>query len=93
MDRHGEPLGTQRRREKFHYDMMKSAATSDDDASRKQAFIEYFERFAEFPSYLFDNESGIDARLQKTIDDIRNDVYTEAHVRTGIEALVERLSE
>lgn len=78
--------------EKFDYEKMKSAATHQDAALRKKVFVEYFERFQEFPSYLFDNENGIDPLLQQTIDDIANDPQTSKAMRAGIDSLLNRLS-
>ena len=79
------------KREKFDYETMKAAAGSDDPAVRKQAFIEYFERFEEFPSYLFDNEPKIDDRLLQTIQDLLKDPETTKAMHKGISALMERL--
>ena len=77
--------------EKFNYETMRQAATHQDVAVRKMAFIEYFERFAEFPSYLFDNERSMDTQLGDTIDAILADEETTKEVRKGIEALLHRL--
>jgi hypothetical protein len=76
---------------KFNYEEMKLAATHADRAIRKKIFIEYFERFEEFPSYLFDNEQHIDPRLQETIDEISKDPEISKPMRAGIEALRRRL--
>ena len=77
---------------KFDFEKMKSAAMSSDPVVRKQIFIEYFERFQEFPSYLFDNEPRIDDRLFSTIHDIRNDPETTREMQKGIEVLIDRLT-
>jgi hypothetical protein len=77
--------------EKFNYEKMKREATHDDSAIRKQSFIEYFNRFAEFPSYLFDNSQVVDERLQATIDDLLEDPETSRELRAGIELLMRRL--
>jgi hypothetical protein len=77
--------------EKFDFEKMKAAATHEDPMLRKEAFIEYFERFSEFPSYLFDNEQAIDSRLAKTIQDLTDDPETTREMRKGIDALTERL--
>ena len=58
---------------------------------RKSVFVEYFERFEEFPSYLFDNENGTDSRLQETINDLQNDPEISKTMRKGIETLMQRL--
>jgi len=79
------------RPEKFNFEKMKEAATHEDSAIRKQSFIEYFERFGEFPSYLFDNEDYIDGRLKRTINDLLEDPETAKDIRTGIEKLLQRL--
>lgn len=76
---------------KFNYEALKSAATSPERAVRKEMFIEYFERFEEFPSYLFDNSDAIDARLRETIDDLNNDPETSKVMRRGLDALLQRL--
>ena len=76
---------------KFNYEALKAAATSADPAVRKQMFIEYFERFEEFPSYLFDNNDAVDARLRETIQDLSNDPETSREMRKGIDLLLQRL--
>lgn len=70
---------------------MKAAAMSDDPRVRKEAFIDYFERFNEFPSYLFDNERKIDVRLAATIRDISRDTDVSKALLQGISALLQRL--
>ena len=84
-------LGKKPKREKFDFEKMKSAALSDDATVRKASFIEYFERFSEFPSYLFDNEQHTDVRLLKTIQDILNDPGITNELRIGIDSLLRRL--
>ena len=79
------------KREKFDFETMKAAAAHKDPAVRKQAFIQYFERFEEFPSYLFDNEQRIDERLFETMQDLIKDSETTKAMHKGIEALLERL--
>lgn len=79
------------RQKKFNYEEMKRAATDPDAVVRKKVFIEYFERFEEFPSYLFDNESHIDPLLRETVDDIQRDPETPRLMREGVEALLRRL--
>ena len=76
---------------KYNFEKMKSAATSDNPSIRKAVFLEYFERFGEFPSYLFENEGAVDARLQRTIDDLRKDPTTTTAIQKGIDALLLRL--
>lgn len=85
------PREKQPKAERFEYEKMRQAATHPDPTIRKRIFIEYFERFAEFPSYLFDNQHGIDPMLQKTIDDIRADVDTPKNVLLGLDSLMMRL--
>jgi hypothetical protein len=80
-----------KRMAKFDFEKMKSEATSEDPVVRKAAFIEYFERFAEFPSYLFDNEAKIDKHLSETIQELRKDPDTSKPMLIGIEALLDRL--
>jgi len=70
---------------------MKLAATHKDSSVRKRCFTEYFERFAEFPTYLFDLEPRIDARLVETIQDMLGDPETTTEVRKGIDILLQRL--
>ncbi|MBV9159337.1 MAG: hypothetical protein JO019_01940 [Candidatus Kaiserbacteria bacterium] len=77
---------------KFNFDEAKIAATHESLAVRKQAFIEYFERFAEFPTYFFNNEHGLDKRLQETIDGLLSDPDTTTELRAGIDAVCKRLS-
>ena len=78
--------------EKFDFEKMKSAALSPEPAVRKAAFLEYFERFAEFPSYLFDNDQKIDDGFLATILDIEKDPEMTKPVLLGIAALRDRLS-
>jgi len=70
---------------------MKAAATSTDSDVRKNVFIEYFERFGEFPSYLFDNENGIDDLLSQTIEDLQKDPAITIAMKKGIDLLLGRL--
>lgn len=80
-------------REKFDFEKMKHAATHADAQVRKRTFIDYFERFAEFPSYLFENnEHGLDARLSHTIEDLLRDPEISKELRSGIELLQRRLA-
>lgn len=76
---------------KFNFEELKAAATSLNAKLRKSVFVEYFERFEEFPSYLFDNSNGIDSRLQETINDLQNDPETSKSMRKGIDVLMLRL--
>ena len=76
---------------KFNFDEMKAEATSPDPAVRKKIFTEYFERFEEFPSYLFDNTDKIDSLLYQTIQDILKDPATTKNMQKGISALMQRL--
>ena len=78
--------------EKFDFEKMKSAALSPEPAVRKAAFLEYFERFSEFPSYLFDNEQKIDDGFLATILDIEKDPEMTKPILMGIAALRDRLS-
>ncbi len=77
---------------KFNFDQMQIGATSDDPEVRKNIFIDYFERFEEFPSYLFDNSNAIDTRLFETIETLAKDPATPKAMQEGIAALRERLS-
>lgn len=76
---------------KFNFEDMKAAATSPDPAVRKKVFTEYFERFEEFPSYLFDSTHSIDPQLYQTIQDIQKDPATTKSMHKGIETLMQRL--
>lgn len=76
---------------KYDFEKMKAASTDNDPAIRKAAFIEYFERFKEFPSFLFDNEGKIDPRLAATIQDISSDKDSSKPLLEGITALLDRL--
>ena len=77
---------------KFNFDQMQIEATSPDPEVRKNIFIDYFERFEEFPSYLFDNSNEIDSRLFQTIEALSKDPTTPKSMQEGIAALRERLS-
>jgi len=76
---------------KFNFEELKAGATSSNAKTRRKVFEEYFERFEEFPSYLFDNTNGIDTMLAETIRDIENDPETPKNMRKGIEVLMMRL--
>lgn len=79
------------KKSKFNFEELRAGATSQNAKARRKAFEEYFERFEEFPSYLFDNSNGIDTMLAETIRDIENDPETPKNMRKGIEALMMRL--
>lgn len=79
------------KRVKFDFESMKAAATHKSAAVRKPIFIEYFERFQEFPSYLFDNERHMDALLYETMQDLLKDPETTKAMRDGVGALMLRL--
>lgn len=76
---------------KFVFEKLKSDATSPNPLIRKKTFIEYFERFNEFPSYLFDNSDRIDDLLLQTINDIEKDSSTSQAMMKGLAVLLERL--
>ncbi len=76
---------------KFDFEQMKSEATHESASVRKRSFMEYFERFHEFPSYLFDNDRAIDEKLRQTIDDILNDPAITKEMKKGIDTLLQRL--
>lgn len=78
-------------RERFDFEKMKASATSDNASIRKRAFIEYFERFKEFPSYLFETADRVDPRLSTTIQQLQEDPTTPALMRAGLDTLVRRL--
>jgi hypothetical protein len=77
---------------KFNFEEMKKAATSDNPVVRKNIFTEYFTRFGEFPSYLFDNENGLNEQLSQTITDLKNDPETTSAMQKGLALLLNRLS-
>jgi dephospho-CoA kinase len=79
------------KQEKFDFEKMKARATSQNAAIRKRTFKEYFERFQEFPSYLFDNSEKIDDLLYQTIQDLLQDAETTKAMHKGIEILMMRL--
>lgn len=76
---------------KFDFEELKAAATSTNPVVRKKIFIEYFERFEEFPSYLFDNSEKIDSLLHETIQSLAGDPETSPKMQKGIVALMMRL--
>lgn len=76
---------------KFDFHLLKERATSPDRAVRKAAFVEYYEQFREFPSYLFDNEREIDENLWQTAQDILKDKDTTKEMRDGVDMLLNRL--
>ena len=79
------------KRKRFDFERAKALATSADREVRKQLFIEYFEDYSEFPSYFFDNERKIDAKLFETMQDLLKDPLTSKEMHNGIEDLLERL--
>jgi hypothetical protein len=79
------------KKEKYDFEKMKAASTSNDSGTRKAAFIEYFERFSEFPSFLFDNDVKIDPRLAETMQDLSEDKESSKALLNGITALLDRL--
>ena len=81
------------KKSKFNFEELKAAATSQDIDTRVETFRDYFERFEEFPSYLFDNEHGIDARLAETIERLQKSLSTSEKMHAGIALLLERLAE
>lgn len=84
-------MAEREKKPKFSFEELKAAATSLNAKVRKKVFEEYFERFEEFPSYLFDNENGIDERLYQTIRDLQSDPETTKNMQKGIEVLLNRL--
>ena len=76
---------------KFNFEEMKAGATSPNPALRKKTFQEYFERFEEFPSYLFDSGETVDSRLQQTIQELSSDPTTPKTMQKAIQSLIERL--
>ncbi len=79
------------KKSRFNFEELKAGATSPDRQMRKNIFIEYFERFQEFPSYLFDNERAIDSRLSETIHDLSADRDLDENLHKGIKMLLARL--
>lgn len=88
---YNEAVAQKEKRQRFDYEEMKAAATHKDRAIRKAMFKEYFARFQEFPSYLFDNEQRIDTMLLETLEDLERDAELTKELRAGIDALLERL--
>lgn len=86
-----KPIRGAAKKEKFDFQKMKIAATSDDPAVRKAEFIRYFERFGEFPSFLFDNEQSLDPRLAATMSDLSVDTDSSKTLLDGVSALLGRL--
>lgn len=82
-----------KRKPRFSFAELKTAATSLNVEIRKKVFEEYFEQFEEFPSYLFDNTNGIDSRLSETIKTLKDDPETSEKMRKGIVLLLNRLSD
>lgn len=85
------PAQTSEKKDKFDFEKMKTASTHEDPVIRKAAFIDYFERFQEFPSFLFDNEQATDPRLTVTIRDLSADESSSKALLDGIASLVRRL--
>ena len=85
------PMADSDKKAKFNFDELKSNATSADITVRKRAFVDYFERFDEFPSYLFDNSNGIDAQLYETIKAVQRDPETNDKIQKGLQLLLDRL--
>ena len=79
------------KKSRFNFEELKEGATSSDRERRKNIFIEYFERFQEFPSYFFDNERAVDARLSETIKDLSADPELDESMRRGLKLLLARL--
>lgn len=76
---------------KYSFAETKILATSPHRDVRKAVFLEYFERFSEFPSYLFDNEREIHIDLWLTAQDILADRDSSKEVCKGIEQMINRL--
>ncbi|MDP3645572.1 MAG: hypothetical protein Q8R25_00585 [bacterium] len=76
---------------KFNFEELKAGATSQNPVTRKKTFQEYFEKFQEFPSYLFDNSHGIDSVLHQTIQDLEKDPDTTEAMQKGLALLLERV--
>ena len=85
------PMQKPEKKPRFDFEELKAAATSLNAKIRKNVFVEYFERFEEFPSYLFDNTNGIDERLAETIRDLQSDPETSKTMQKGIATLMQRL--
>lgn len=76
---------------KFDFEELRVTATSSQRSERKAIFLEYFERFHEYPSYLFDNEREIDADLWQTAQDILADSALSREVKKGVDDMLNRL--
>ena len=81
-----------KRKPRFSFAELKTAATSLNAEIRRKVFEEYFEQFEEFPSYLFDNTNGMDSRLSQTIQSLTDDPETSEKMRKCIALLLNRLS-
>jgi len=79
------------KRSKFNFEELKAGAMSESADVRKKIFQEYFDRFEELPSYLFDNSETIDDRLLRTIQDFKNDPETTQRLHKAIDMLMQRL--
>ena len=88
---YNERIKREQQKSKFDFEELKAGAMSADPRTRKDVFKEYFERFEEFPSYLFDNSEKIDSRLFDTIEDLKNDPETTTVMHKGIATLMQRL--
>jgi len=88
---YNERIKREQQKSKFDFEELKAGAMSPDPHTRKNVFKEYFERFEEFPSYLFDNSEKIDSRLSDTIEDLKNDPETTTVMHKGIATLMQRL--
>ena len=76
---------------KFNFAELNAGATSTNPNVRKKTFQEYFEKFQEFPSYLFDNSQGIDSTLKQTIQDLEKDPETTEAMQKGLALLLQRV--
>lgn len=79
------------KRKRFDYERTKAEGTSPKREVRKKLFLDYFNDFKELPSFLFDNEAGIDPQLMETIQDLLDDPGTTKEMRDGIDALLRRM--
>jgi hypothetical protein len=79
------------KKSKYNFEELKAGATSPDVETRAAAFRDYFERFEEYPSFLFDNERQLDPRLAETVQYMQSHGETSEKMLQGLKLMLDRL--